>query len=472
MELIFENKKLAEVTKAVSQVIHDNNGEAYLVGGCIRDALLGKKIKEIDMEVYGITQEKLTNVLATSLSIPLSFNFIGKSFGVIKVSKYPIDISFPRKERQIFDHHKGFQIHTDVNMSKKEACKRRDFTINSMLYSLHTHTIIDHYDGQKDLNNRILRHTSTKFQEDPLRVLRAMQFIARFELTIAPQTLDFCKKLSIENIPQERIYEEFKKLILKGNKLSLGLFFLKECEWIKFFPEIAQLINCPQHPVWHPEGDVFIHTALCLDVFSQKKTYNAKEDLIVGMAVLCHDMGKPLTTVVGDDGIIRSPAHDIKGVPVARKFLKRLTNDKKLIDAVLPLVETHMLPSNFYKNNASKSAILKLAHKIKNIHRLLRVTFADHNGRGQKINENPDSINFISTYAKELDVYDTPPLPLVQGKDLINMGIPPGKHFAIILEECYRGQLNHTLKSSEETLQFIRKHHLKKYSVSDTPHNN
>ena len=161
--------------------------------------------------------------------------------------------------------------------------------------------------GIHDIQSQTLRHIGPAFKEDPLRVLRAMQFIARFNLKPHPNTLQICRSMRMEDLPPERLFEEWKKLLLQGSDLTAGLTFLKDCGWIKYFPEIEALIGCEQDPEWHPEGDVWVHTLHCLNAFAKERINDNWEDLVVGFAVLCHDLGKPLTTKIGEDGRIALP---------------------------------------------------------------------------------------------------------------------------------------------------------------------
>ena len=228
-------------------------------------------------------------------------------------------------------------------------------------------------DGASDLQQHRLRHVSTAFAEDPLRVLRGMQFIARFELKADPHTLDLCRTLDPQHLPQERLWEEWKKLLLKGRDIFAGLRFLQDCGWLSYFPELAALVGCAQDPHWHPEGDVWQHTGHCLNAYARNRIGDDWEDLVVGLAVLCHDFGKPDTSYVDrTTGRIRSPRHDVLGVPVAQRFLERITRQKKIFDEVLPLVEQHMRPLALYRDGAGDSAIRRLAARVKRLDRLAR----------------------------------------------------------------------------------------------------
>ncbi|MGH8871104.1 MAG: polynucleotide adenylyltransferase, partial [Acidimicrobiia bacterium] len=179
--------------------------------------------------------------------------------------------------------------------------------------------------------------TSEPFAEDNLRDLREAQLIARFRLEPAPETVELCRTLTPDHLSRERVFEEFTKLLLRGAAPSLGLRFLEHIGWLRFWPELETMIGVEQDPVWHPEGDVWTHTLHCLDAFAARRTGDDNEaDLIVGLAVLCHDLGKPPTTEFRD-GRWRSWGHDDAGEAPARSFLARLTNSDDLVDAVAAL---------------------------------------------------------------------------------------------------------------------------------------
>ncbi len=413
-------------------------GSAYFVGGCVRDALLGESPKDFDIEVYGIEPRELEKMLRGKFRVEM----VGKSFGVWILKGYDIDVSIPRRERKNGEGHKAFEIESDPYMTIEEACARRDFTINAILCDGLSGEIIDPYSGAKDLKNGIIRHTSSRFSEDPLRVLRAMQFAARFDMEVASETVELCSQIPFENLPAERVFEEWKKLLLKGKRISRGLNFLRDCGWIKYFPELAATVNCKQDSQWHPEGDVFTHTGLSLDAYASRRTGETREDLVVGLAVLCHDFGKPRCTFVGDDGKIHSYGHDIQGVEPTRKFLSRLTREKSLIDEVLPLVERHMAILDLWRVKAGDSAIRRLARKVVRIDRLVRVDFADRNGRGGDFDDESPQGDWITERATILEIKDSAPKPIVMGRHLESIGMKPSKKFGEILSRLYEEQLD------------------------------
>ena len=421
--------------KKIFELVANASGQPFLVGGCVRDALLGLPSKDIDIEVYGLNRETLENILQDNFTLVE----VGKSFGVYKILEANIDISLPRLESKTGSGHRGFTVKGNPYLSPKTAASRRDFTINSILFNPLSGELIDPFLGCKDLQKRILRHTGSQFSEDPLRVLRAMQFSARFNLKVAPETIELCKDISPETLPKERIFQEWEKLLTKGVTPSLGLEFLRNCGWIRYYPELFAMIGCIQDNSFQPEVDVWTHTMHCMDVFAKERLNDFEEDLVVGFAVLCHDIGKPVTTKL-EDGCIRFPRHEYLGKALTRYYLERMTDQEGLINSVVTLVSNHMRPIEFFQSNAGDSDIRRLADDVKRIDRLMRVVSADEQGKSCR-SYNPEGINWLLRRAKVLNVKDSPPEPLILGRHLIDIGVKPGKCFGLILSKCYEAQL-------------------------------
>lgn len=445
----------AQQKKAVFEIadqIHSAGGRALLVGGCVRDGLLGLHSKDIDMEIYGLDPRVIEAILSKSFSL----NAVGRAFGVFILKGLNIDLALPRRELQTGPKHTDFKIDGDPDMTPQEAATRRDFTINAISYDPLTEEWIDPYDGFSDLSKRRLRHVSPAFIEDPLRVLRGMQFIARFNLVADPETITLCASLNPKHLPSERLWEEWKKLLLKGSDIQAGLEFLKDCDWLTYFPELKALVACPQDPEWHPEGDVWTHTGYCLNAYASQRIGDEWEDLVVGLAVLCHDFGKPETTVRDTDQRIRSHAHDIKGLPPTKNFLERLTRQKKIFEDVLPLVEHHMRPLALYRDRAGLSAIRRLAARVRRIDRLVRVAYADKCGRPPIPPDDFPEGKWLLEATRKLDIESQAPKPLMQGRHLLDLGAQPGPSFGEILNQAYEAQLDGTFDDEKNGISFLR----------------
>jgi tRNA nucleotidyltransferase (CCA-adding enzyme) len=302
----------------------------------------------------------------------------------------------------------------------------------------------------------VLRHTTDKFAEDPLRVLRGMQLAARFELQPAPETVALCRKIDPEGLAPERILGEWTKLIVHGVRPSMGLAFLRECGWVDHFPELSALIGCEQDPEWHPEGDVWIHTLHCMDAFAAERIGDEREDLIVGLAVLCHDFGKPAMTARDENERVRSKGHDAVGVDLTHRFLQRMTREERLIDAVAPLVAAHLAPVQLFNASSGDAAIRRLAQRVGRIDRLVRVARADQRGRPPLVVDRFDAGEWLMKRARELSVESRAPKPIVMGRHLIELGLEPGLAFGSILEECFTRQIDGEFDTLEAGLACAR----------------
>lgn len=448
---------LAELRR-LFEATRERGGRALLVGGCVRDALLGRKTKDYDVELYGLSAEQIEALLR---ELNFRFNAAGKSFGVFKLHGVPVDIALPRRESKRGSGHRGFFVEGDPKMSIRDAAARRDFTVNSMYFDPLTGELIDPFGGNADLARRVLRHTSAAFPEDPLRVLRAMQFAARFRFDVAPETVELCSKIGPEGLSAERIFEEWSKLITRGEEPSRGLNFLRACGWLKYFPELAALVGVKQDSLWHPEGDVWNHTLAALDTFARERVAvnDDFENLVVGFAVLCHDFGKPATTrFLKKDNRWHAYGHDAAGVAPARKFLERMTNFRELIDGVLPLVLCHMQPIAIWRAKAGDAAVRRLAKRVGRIDRLLRVCSADAMGKATEKNADlRAAAAWLSERAEALRVSDAAPKPLVLGRHLLALGVPAGPRFKPLLDACYEAQLDGAFSDEAGGIAFLKK---------------
>ncbi|MEM0965129.1 MAG: polynucleotide adenylyltransferase [Verrucomicrobiota bacterium] len=442
-------KPSADCIQLLAQKTKEVGGHLYVVGGAVRDLLLGQSPKEFDLEVFGLTPDQIRTHLGESFHlIP-----VGRSFPVFKIKDLPIDLAVPRKEWKTGEAHTDFGFEADPTIDYPAAARRRDFTVNSIAWNPLTNDILDPYDGETDLKNRVLRPVSEQFGEDALRVLRAMQFIARFELTPSPDTISICASLVQTHLAEERIFGEWKKLILQGVRPSLGLFFLETIGWLRFYPELEATVDCPQDPRWHPEGSVWRHTCFCLDAFATERIGDETEDLFVGLAVLCHDLGKVLTTETDPSGGIRSPGHEKAGIEPTRSFLTRLTRERFWPEAVEPLVATHMRPRQLFEHQSGASAVRRLAEKAGRLDRLLRVCRADSAGRPPLPPGDFEEGPWLLAKARELQVEASRPKPILQGRDLMEIGVPPGPTMGALLNELFEEQLDGVFTDREEGLK-------------------
>jgi len=291
----------------IACAVRDEGGRALLVGGCVRDELMGQRPKDWDLEVYGIPPARLRELLDRFGSV----NVVGEAFTVYKLGA-DLDVSVPRRERKTGRGHRGFFIEGDPSMAIEEAARRRDFTVNAILQDPLTQEILDPFNGRADIDSGVLRAVSLDtFAEDSLRVLRAAQFAARFEFRIEPQTAELCRSIELTDLPAERLWGEMEKLLLRARHPSIGLGWLHALGVLdQLFLELKALVGVPQEPEWHPEGDVWIHTRLVTDRARELiDDLPYAKQVTVMLAALAHDFGKPATTAF-IDGRIRSREHE------------------------------------------------------------------------------------------------------------------------------------------------------------------
>lgn len=408
-----------------------------IVGGWVRDAILGLDSKDVDIEVFGMELDMIQSVLENDGH---KVDAVGKAFGVLKINN-EIDVSVPRRENKVGVGHKGFNVMPDPNMSVKEAASRRDFTINAMACGLDGE-VVDPFNGQHDLNWRMLKATSNAFSEDPLRVMRAMQFAARFDMDLHPDTVALCDSMRHlkSELPKERLWEEWKKWALRGKHPGQGLRILRMVDWLD--PEIEGLVDCPQDPEWHPEGDVFVHTCHVVDaaaVVADREQLDDNDRLILMFAALVHDFGKPMATEM-IDGRWRSRGHCEEGVEPAERFLERIGAPKAIIAGVLPLIREHLVHAGI--GEPSSRAVRRLAKRLvpSSIEALGRLVEADHSGRPPLAKGNPLSV-WVDK-ANELGVSVGEAKPILMGKHLIAMGMKPSVLMGDILKRALEAQLD------------------------------
>lgn len=435
--------------KKVASRCAEAGGRAYLVGGVVRCALLGEIPVDFDVEVFGLTEDKLLNALNGLGRI----QHVGKSFGIFKLGAHPIDIGLPRREQKTTTGHKGFSVETDPFLTLEEAAKRRDFTLNAIYLDILNEEILDPLGGVEDLRNRRLKHCSEQFAEDPLRVLRAMQFAARLEASVADKTLRLCQSLTPEGLSGERFGAEWDKLLLSGKQPSLGLEFLREAGWLRYFPELEALVDCPQDPRWHPEGSVWQHTLHCVDALPGLRSGNEQDDKIVALSVLCHDIGKPLTTEIDESGI-RSPKHEQAGLVPAKSFMERLRVNKRIQESVLALIACHMRPGALYRDKSSRAAIRRLANDCERLDLLMRVFRADNAGRPGYKDDSDDAVSWITEQARQMEIESQKPTPLLQGRDLLKLNVPAGKPMGNLLKAAYEAQLDGEFEDLEGAVRW------------------
>lgn len=443
----------------IARSVQAEGGRALLVGGCVRDILMNREPKDWDLEVYRVDPSNLRTLLDRCGSV----NVVGEAFTVYKLG-HDLDISLPRRERKTARGHRGFVIEGDPSMSIEDATRRRDFTVNAILLDPLTGEVIDPFSGRRDIELKILRAVSpTTFPEDSLRVLRGAQFAARFEFEIEPDTVELCQAIDVTDLPAERIWGEMEKLLMLAVRPSVGIEWLQELRVIEqIFPELQRLIDVPQDPEWHPEGDVFVHTCLVID-----RARELVDDLpyvkqvVVMLAALAHDFGKPSTTEFLE-GHWRSRGHEEAGVEPTERFLDRInvhsSDGYDVRKQVLALVREHLKPGEFFKkrDEIGDGAFRRLARRCEP-DLLYRVAKADSLGRNaewvprEKWYDAKAQDWFIAR-AKELEVSIGAPAPILLGRHLLELGLQPGPGIGEITRTVYEMQLDGRISNLEDAI--------------------
>jgi tRNA nucleotidyltransferase (CCA-adding enzyme) len=450
--------RILEILRALSAA----NLNPVIVGGAVRDALLGLDPKDIDIEVHNTTYENLSTLLSAHGRI----DQVGKSFGVIKLAG--VDFTIPRRESKSGPHHRDFETTFDPSITPKEAASRRDFTINAIAYDPLSGEILDFFGGREDLKNRILRATSAAFSEDPLRVLRGMQFACRFDLTLDPATAGMCRAISTEypTLARERVAEEFMKWAVKSPRPGRILEYLTASGWIVHFPEIGALAGVPQDPGWHPEGDVGTHTMLVVDAaagIASRENLEGDARAVLLFSALSHDFAKPATTQLRErEGKMRwtSWGHESEGGPMARTFLERIGIKSAIVDQVVALVENHLAHSSVGRD-ASPRAVRRLAMRLApaSITQLVHLIEADHSGRPPLPPGLPEGARRIQAMAAAQAVAERPQPPLIQGRDVLPyFENVPGKHIGEVVAAAYEAQADGAFSTPEEAQAWLSAH--------------
>jgi tRNA nucleotidyltransferase (CCA-adding enzyme) len=446
----------ASLARAIAQAVRERGGRALLVGGCVRDELIGREPKDLDLEVFGIPSAHLAAILEPFGRV----DFVGESFAVYKVGG--LDVALPRRESKTGRGHKGFTIEGDPGLSYAEAARRRDFTINAISRDPLTGELIDPFDGHDDLDARRLRIVDPAlFGDDSLRVLRALQFAARFELSVDEETRDVLRAIDLGDLPPERVWGEIEKLLLQAERPSIGFALALELGIPqRYWPEIATLVGCPQEHEWHPEGDVWIHTLMVIDE-ARRRIDGLERGPAAAMMLgaICHDLGKPSTTAVVD-GRIRSMGHEEGGVAPASALLDRWNvhtlDGYDVRRAVLGLVAHHLKPSAFRKSATpvSDGAFRRLAQKV-DLELLARFAKADCHGRAGDFD--CSAMDWFLDRARALGVEHQAPAPVVLGRHLLELGVAPGPRMGQILRQIYERQLDGEVQTLEDGLAAARR---------------
>jgi tRNA nucleotidyltransferase (CCA-adding enzyme) len=403
-------------------------------------------VKDFDIEVFGVPFDELAQALRPYGPA----NQVGRSFGVVKLSLGGAvhDFSIPRRDSKTGPGHRGFAVEFDPHIEPREAAARRDYTINALMYDPRAGEVLDFFGGEDDLRRRVLRHTGPAFVEDPLRVLRGMQFAARFSLSPASETIDLCRTIvgAFRELPVERVRDEWLKWASESEAPAAGLRFLESIGWIQHFPELAGIRGVPQDPDWHPEGDVFTHTCHSLEALVRLVAWreaDITERTVWSLAVLTHDFGKATSTEVVQRGgrpRIISPGHERESGRLAGEFLARIGIPRAIAERVLRLVVHHMA----HFEGVTERAVRRLARRLhpETVEHLCVVMTSDAMGRPPRPAAVPASVLALRDMAEALRLADAAPKPILLGRHLIALGLSPGPDIGRWTDAAMEAQLD------------------------------
>ena len=430
------------LARCLAEEVDRAGGTAYFVGGCVRDALLGRENKDLDLEIHGVQAEKLEEIL-DGLGERVT---MGASFGVMGLKHAHLDIAMPRSETATGRGHKDFSVFVDPFLGEEKAASRRDFTINALMQNVLTGEILDFYGGREDLEKGRIRHVNpASFGEDPLRVFRAAQFAARFGFTVAPETVELCSTMAVDALAGERVLGELEKALLKARRPSVFFEILRRMGQLSvWFPELEALIGVPQNPTHHPEGDVWTHTMQVLD---EAAALREQSSVSLGflLSALCHDFGKAETTELVR-GSLHAYGHEQAGLPLAERFLQRMTQSQKLHAYVQNMGLLHMEPNKLAAAGAKSRSFMRLYDRSCCPEDLLLLARADFVGRQgtpeARAALEREYVPIEQTLREMLALYrERMCQPTVTGRDLIQAGCRPGEDFGEALDYAHKLRL-------------------------------
>lgn len=434
--------------KKIVKAISDSGARVLLVGGAVRDMLLGLPIKDLDCEVHGISMSDLEKILRTFGGVSV----VGKSFGVLRLHDLDVDWSLPRSDSS----GRKPDVEIDPFMDMHQAFARRDLTMNAMGIDLVTYELLDPFNGQRDMETKTLRTPDPQFfVEDPLRFYRVMQFVARFDMQPDAQLNDICARMDVSGVSIERIEQEFNKMWLRSWRPSLGLRWLHLIHRMRdVLPELAATIGIDQNPKYHPEGDVFEHTMQSIDAAAALSYDSNKAKMIMLYAAMCHDLGKVMCTIETDEGL-RALGHEVEGVAPTIALLKRITRNTEMIATVVKLVRYHLLPGQFVQDGAKAPAYKRLARKLApdvTLQDLAQLALADKRGRNphsyQPLTDDMPDIDAFLQAAQHADVLESPEEPILHGRDIMDR-VEPGARMGELLKRAYEIQIEEGITDKE-----------------------
>lgn len=469
------NINLSPLFMEILQNFHDKGILCLLVGGCVRDSLLDVNSSDLDFEVYGVSQEELSNLLSPFGKVKLTgqqhavLQFVGNDEYLSEA-----DFGVPRKDNKTGVKHADVNVEVFPDMTPEEASMRRDFTVNALAYNPLTNTLYNFSTEDEtssclqDLQDGILRHRSAQFVEDPLRIDRGMRFVGKFGFTVAPETINLMKDMmhTRQYLSNDRIWKEFVKWAETAKYPGSILEFMHSTEMDKqFYPEIYAMWDIPQEYDWHPEGVLQNHNKYVLNAaadIAHREELNDTQKSILILSALMHDIGKPDTTKLQDvRGVMRitSHGHDTAGGPIAQNFFEKMQVPMVYIKYIVPLVVNHMQHINFPDKSENQAAFVrKLAHRLRpaTISQLLMLIEADHSGRPPLPKGLTEKAIKLRDKAFEEGVLHDAPINLINAADVQKYyDIPQGKHIGDVLKIAYDMFLKGRFNTRTEALMWL-----------------
>lgn len=442
---------LIDASPAAQRVIdacRDAGGRPLVVGGAVRDALLGLggRPKDVDLEVHDVDD---TRVLVESLSRVAAVSLQGAAFEVIAV----------RLDGQDFD----ISLPPPGARDERDSFARRDFTVNAMGWDPVSRRLIDPFGGREDLDRGVLRHTSDAFSDDPLRVMRGVQFAGRFGFSFAAETAELCATLAprFAELAGERVWGEWRKLARRAVYWPEALAALAQSGWGEHFPQLDGTRGVPQDPVWHAEGDVWTHLGLAARSAAESSERDGlapEVREVVVLATLLHDVGKVTHTRI-TEGRITSSGHAEAGVAPARRFLERIGAPRHVVESVLPLVRDHMAHVSVV-GVPSRQAVRRLMRRLgaergASIYEWARVVDADCAGRAASAKPSParDWLEIADTIGVSAQ------RPILTGAHLVARGLTPGPGFGPVLRRALAAQDDEEFTDETGALAWLARQH-------------
>lgn len=452
---------LSPATKRMVGILKDSGLSPVIVGGSVRDALMGMESKDIDIEVFGGDSDDVSEALRDN---GIESGIFGKEFGVVKavIDGEDFDLSIPRRDSKNGVGYTGFSVEFDPEMTFQEASSRRDFTINAIGFDPVDKMLLDPHDGENDIRSGVLRHVSDAFDEDPLRVMRGVQFAGRFGFDMAPETISKCRAIShtFPELPKERIWVEWDKLSTKSTLPSKALEVLHQVDWEKHFPKLAAIRGVPQDMKWHPEGPVHVHQALSADAavaIANRDGLSPSERQVVVLAAMLHDLGKATHTQFREDGSITSHGHAESGAVAVEEFLDGIGAPGSLKEQIVPIVREHMCTAA--SQGPTESSVRRLQRRLAGekeqgptLQQWARVVEADQGGRGAGSRES-NAKPWVELAESMGNV--TPKKSILTGRHLISAGMKPGPEFRAILEAAISAQDDGLFDTEEGAVQWL-----------------